>query len=296
MYFEDASAGVVPTLASSAAHSQLSKLRQIEAFTDAIGPLICPNCEAYAIRIVRISVAWCPSCRRVAWRAEDRVRWMPDGEWLRRRIAQALGVRSGAGLPVVNEHVWRIGDVGHGPHRRRVLFGRQIGSIEIHRQLHKAWTSQVGDTPAVLITTTPVEQLLLMLILPVQIVSLSAAFRLHGAGLVADGPVWRGVTLPMPQQPLVGRFGPFAADFSDVTLPGESQPIALTPMQSAVLRALWEADGRHVKVESLLRRVNADLAKPVDAFPRNKYPEANRAYRVLVRTNRRGEYWLETLG
>lgn len=42
-----------------------------------------------------------------------------------------------------------------------------------------------------------------------------------------------------------------------------------------------------------MRRAGVELEKPVDAFARNKYPEANRAYQALVRTDRRGRYQMQ---
>ena len=68
---------------------------------------------------------------------------------------------------------------------------------------------------------------------PVQLVPLPAAFRTHGNGLVADEAVWAGVRDLVPTTRNAGRVGPFASDYHDVLLPGESVPVALTPAQSA---------------------------------------------------------------
>ena len=88
------------------------------------------------------------------------------------------------------------------------------------------------------------------------------------------------------------RAGPFAHDFRDVVLPGESELIALTRSQAALLRVLWEQAGVPIGGQLLIRMAGLELEKPVDAFPLNKYPEANRAYRALVQSDRRGNYWL----
>ena len=86
--------------------------------------------------------------------------------------------------------------------------------------------------------------------------------------------------------------GPFAHDFGEVWLPGEVDPIPLTPVQSALMRVLWKRNGRAIDRETLLHSANVDLPKPVDAFPKNKYPDANRAYHALVCSDRQGRYWL----
>lgn len=45
---------------------------------------------------------------------------------------------------------------------------------------------------------------------------------------------------------------------------------------------------RAVRLPGLL----AAVAKPVDAFPKRKYPEANRAYHALISSDRQGRYWM----
>ena len=81
-------------------------------------------------------------------------------------------------------------------------------------------------------------------------------------------------------------------DFRHVLLPGESEPISLTPTQSALLKVLRAMGGKPLAGQDLLHRAGASVAKPVDAFPKRKYPEANRAYHALVRSDRQGRYWM----
>ena len=49
-------------------------------------------------------------------------------------------------------------------------------------------------------------------------------------------------------------------------------------------------EGVAIDREALMRKAGAELEKPVDAFPRNKYPKANEAYRALVSSDRLGRY------
>ena len=73
-------------------------------------------------------------------------------------------------------------------------------------------------------------------------------------------------------------------------LPGEDMPIALTPAQAAIMRVLCELKGVSIDRATLMRRECVALEKPVEAFARNRYAEANRAYRTLITSDRRGRY------
>jgi len=195
-----------------------------------------------------------------------------------------------AGMPT-NNPMRQIGDVGRSGQRHRVLFGQQLTDTMVQRVLLAVWPTHVGEIRTVMVTTSPTDRVFLPGI-AVRLVPLGAAFRVRGGGLVADEAVWTGVLAALPTTAGLIRIGPFAQDFRDVLLPGESLTIALTPAQSALLRVLWEHRGVPLHREVLIARANLDLDKPVQAFPRPKYPDANRAYRALVRSNRQGQYWL----
>jgi hypothetical protein len=152
------------------------------------------------------------------------------------------------------------------------------------------WPSLVGQGPAILLTTTAPDDVFLPG-LPVSVVPLASAFQVRGTGLVVAGPVWEGILDEASLGNEDGRHGPFGPDFRTVLLPGETEPVALTPTQSALLRVLWELSGERIEREALLRRAKVDLDKPIVAFPQSKYPQAHRAYRALVRSNRQGQYW-----
>lgn len=159
------------------------------------------------------------------------------------------------------------------------------------RVLLAAWPTHVGETPAVIVTTSPPDRVFLPGV-PASLVPLPAAFRLRGGGLVADEAVWAGVGGPGGLSATLGRHGPFSHDFREVTLPGEAAPIPLTPAQAAIMRVLWELEGASIDRKALMRRAGVELEKPVDAFARNKYPEANRAYHALIAPLERGNYRL----
>ena len=288
---EQGRTAIAPVLVNSTQRRHLERLHAMNALVQVRAKaVICPRCEAHSVRVIAEGRALCVDCGEVALVEEDMRRLTPDGDWLRRRAMQALGIAPASPLPVVPDRIWRLGDVGRAGARRRILYGERLSHAEAQRALHAAWPTHVGKISTILLSTTPAEHIFLPG-LPVVVVPLTSAFRIRGTGLVADGPVWEGV-LGVTSQPVADRRqGPFSHDFGSVLLPGESLPIALTPAQSALLRVLWEQQGAPMHRDTVIARARLDLDKPVQAFPRPKYPEANRAYRHLVRSNRQGEYW-----
>jgi hypothetical protein len=169
-----------------------------------------------------------------------------------------------------------------------VLFGQQLADVMVQRALLAVWPTHVGEISTIMITTTSVDRVFLPGV-RVRLVPLAAAFRVRGDGLVADEAVWAGVQA-VPATTNQARHGPFANDFSTVLLPGEADPIALTPAQASLMRVLWEQQGAPMRCAILLAQANVGMEKPVQAFQRQKYPDANRAYHALVRADRQGRY------
>lgn len=282
---------IAPILVDSAERGRLEQLQKMGALVATQArAIICPRCEAHSVRIMTTSSAFCVECGPVSLSPKDVQRLMPDGDWLRRRMAQALDLAGEPAWMIVPGRVWRIGDVGRSGQRHRVLFGQQLTDIMVQRVLLAVWPTHVGEIRTVMVTTSLTDRVFLPGI-AVRLIPLAAAFRVRGGGLAADEAVWAGVLTALPTTAGQVRVGPFAQDYRDVLLPGESSTIALTPAQSALLRVLWEHKGVPLHREALIARANLDLDKPVQAFPRPKYPDANRAYRALVRSNRQGQYW-----
>lgn len=288
---EEEGGAIAPALADPVERKQLERLQQIGALLPSRArTIICPRCEAHSVRVITAGSALCVGCGKVVLAAQDLQRLAPDGEWLRRRIAQALGLPVGPPWPLVPGQLWRLGDLGRAGARRRILYGERLRSSRTGRALHAVWPSLVGQGPAILLTTTAPDDVFLPG-LPVSVVPLASAFQVRGTGLVVAGPVWEGILDEASLGNDDGRHGPFGREFRTVLLPGETEPVALTPTQSALLRVLWELSGERIEREALLRRAKVDLDKPIVAFPQSKYPQAHRAYRALVCSNRQGQYW-----
>jgi ribosomal protein L37AE/L43A len=289
---EQGRTAIAPALVDVGQRRRLERLQQIGALVQARArAVICPRCEAHSVRVIAAGSALCAECGQVALALEDMQRLTPDGDWLRRRMAQALGLAGESAWPIVPGRVWRIGDIGRAGARHRVLFGQQMADVAVQRALLAKWPTHVGEIPTILVTTTPLDRMYLPGV-PVTVVPLTTAFHVRGNGLVADDTVWAGLRTGVSVLSARARQGLFAHDFSDVLLPGESAPIALTSTQSTLLRVLWEQGGVPMLRDILLARADAGLEKPVQAFQRQKYPEANRAYHALVRSDRQGRYWM----
>jgi hypothetical protein len=289
---EQGRTAIALTLADGVEREHLERLQQLGAMMQSRAEaIICPCCEARSVRVMSAGSAFCSDCGQVNLRPQDLQRLTPDGDWLRRRIAQALDLAGESAWVMLPGRVWRIGDIGRASGRHRVLYGQQLADVMVQRALLTMWPTHVGDIPAVIITTSRIERVFLPG-LHVQLVPLAAAFQVRGHGLVADEAVWAGMRAAMYRTTAPPRAGPFAHDFSDVLLPGDAEPIALTSAQAALLRILWEQRGMPVPRETLIARANVGVDKPVQAFQKQKYPEANRAYHALVCSDARGRYWI----
>jgi hypothetical protein len=288
---EQGRTAIAPTLVGPLERERLDRLQRLGAMTFMPAQVIfCPHCEIRTVRVIAVGSGFCIDCGLVNLTTKDTQRLAPDGDWLRRRMAQALGLAGEFAWTIVPGKVWRLGDVGHGDRRHRILFGQQLGDVMTLRVLQSAWPSYVGEIPTILVTTTPAERIHLPGI-PVRLVPLATAFRVRGDGLVADEAVWAGVQTPTTPT-IRSRHGPFSQDFGEVLLLGETAPVPLTRTQAAIFRVLWELEGAPIDRDALMQKARIELEKPVDAFPRNKYADANRAYRALVSSDRRGKYWM----
>jgi hypothetical protein len=289
---EQGRTAIAPTLVGPLERERLDRLQRLGAMTLIPAQVIfCPHCEIRTVRVIAVGSGFCIDCGLVNLTTKDTQRLAPDGDWLRRRMAQALDLAGEPAWTLIPDRVWRLGDLRRADRRHRVLFGQRLADIMLLRALLSAWPSYVGEIPTILVTTTQPERVFLPGV-QVRCVPLAAAFRVRGDGLVADEAVWAGVQSPSPSNAGLSRHGLFAQDYSDILLPGEAESIPLTRSQAAILRVLWEQAGVPISGPLLMRKAGLELERPIDAFPRNKYPEANRAYRVLVSSDRRGRYWI----
>lgn len=287
---EQGRTSIAPALAGEEQRERLERLRDIGAVARVRAhAVICPRCEAGTVRVVNVGAGLCRACGHVTLGTEDLYRMAPDINWLLRRMAQALGLAGEPPRAILTDCLWHLGDLGRAGRRKRMLFGQQLTGTAVQRALLEAWPTHIGDIEAVIVTTSPPDRVYLPGV-PATLVPLPAAFRLRGGGLVADEAVWAGVGAPAGLGATQRRHGPFSHDFREVTLPGEETPIALTPAQASIMRVLWELEGGSIDRKTLMRRAGVQLEKPVDAFARNKYPEANRSYRALVVSDRSGNY------
>lgn len=149
---------IAPALADASERKRLEQLQALGALVPARAQaIICPRCEARSVRVITAGSAFCIECGQVALALKDMQRLSPDGDWLRRRIAQALSLAGEPAWMMVPGRVWRIGDIGTSAQRRRVLFGQQLGDMMAQKVLLATWPTHVGETQAVIVTTSPTD-------------------------------------------------------------------------------------------------------------------------------------------
>lgn len=253
---------------------------------------LCPYCEETPLQLGNESVQRCPNCGPIIISANDLLRVEPNLDWLLKRLAQALTIsRSVIPREILKKHAWFVGDIGYGSSLRRVIFARNLTSPIVMKNLLQEMPKHTGTSAVVIISTT--EPSLMMPALRAEILYLPHAFRLHGGALVADAPILDGVlSAPLTDQTASAMDGPFIDDFSRVLLDGEKAAIPLTKLQGTIFRELWRLNGKRIDGEKLMRKCNGE-GKPSDAFKPSKYPHANRAYKLLVKSDRpKGEYWM----
>ena len=82
---------------------------------------------------------------------------------------------------------------------------------------------------------------------------------------------------------MAGRVGPRAERIS--------QAVAAGPANVGF--SVWRSQaGVLISGPLLIRKAGLEIERPIDTFPRNKYPQANRAYRTIVWSDRSGRYRL----
>ena len=152
MYLDQGDDAIAASLLDLEARGQLMQLHKVGALKPiaSTAPLICPACETFPARIVGPGEAQCPACGQVSGQPEDRLRLRPDAAWVRKRIAQALGIVGFAHQVIIAGRVWWLGDVGRGCQSRRVLSGLRLGAVDVQRELHAVWTALSVPRPGAL--------------------------------------------------------------------------------------------------------------------------------------------------
>lgn len=253
---------------------------------------VCPCCEEIPLQVGHDSVQRCPNCGPIHHSHNDLLRVEPKLDWLLKRLAQALTIsRSVMPREILKNHAWFIGDTGYGSKLRRVIFARGLASPAVMKNLLLEMPKHAGTAAVIIVTTT--DPSLMMPILRAEILYLPHAFRLHGGALIADAPILDGVlSTALTDHTASITEGPFIDDFRRVLLDGEKEPIPLTKLQGAIFRELWRLNGNRIDSEKLMKKCHGE-GKPSDAFKPSKYPDANRAYKSLVKSERtKGEYWM----
>ena len=105
---EQGRTAIAPTLADAGQRGRIERLKHIGALAETRArTVICPWCEAHGVEVIAVDKAVCEDCGPIPLTVEHFRRLTPDGEWLRRRMSQALGLVDESPWPLVPGRVWR---------------------------------------------------------------------------------------------------------------------------------------------------------------------------------------------
>jgi hypothetical protein len=257
--------------------------------------IACPDCRQYP-QVLRKDahggfLCDCPECGPVAVLDDDLEAVALDEDWFRRQLRTALGIKGGGPIRDLGNNVWMLG-YSHG---LPVLLARSTGAI----WRDTALLDQVREPGRDVRIVAPWPRLAwAALIGPgMEWLPLEDRFAWNGSAVTFVGSAPAPSATPEQDRPawharpaaneVTFVNGPFSADFKWISLPGEKRPIACTQGQAAVFQVLWEMKGNPCSAEQVMRRAGFESPKPLDLFKARQYADARRAYRKLVKTQRR---------
>lgn len=268
--------------------SALGGVRAVKQHKVNLTYVLCPYCQLHRGQVVQAGdglACQCPDCGSVSVDDMDRRAWMFDPDWLIRKLRAALNIPSQQGVVTMTSNMWQIGAHQHRPVllarsldlvlRRPSLQGRARGKAMPWLITPKPLRDIEDDPLAGAATWLPMEE----------------RFTLYGGGLSFIAP---GVVVDETAQDATEAVnGPFSADFRWVHLLGETQPIALSPVQAAVFTVLWNFGGQPQEAHIVMSRAGSKSDKPSDVFKvksenqgNPKYEGPHRAYGLLVKTTK----------
>lgn len=266
----------------------LGDIRAVKPHKVDLQYVLCPYCQLHRGQVIQSPdglACQCLDCGVVPVDEVDRRAWMFDHEWLIRKLRAALNIPSQQGVVPMTSNMWQIGAHQHRPVflacsldlvlRRPSLQGRARGKAIPWLITPKPLRDIEDDPLAGAATWLPMEE----------------RFTLYGGSLSFIAP---GVVVDDAAPDATEAVnGPFSADFRWVHLLGETQPIALSPMQAAVFTVLWNFGGQPQEAHIVMSRAGSKSDKPSDVFKvksenqgNPKYEGPHRAYGLLVETTK----------
>ncbi len=249
--------------------------------------MLCPYCQLLRGAVVQGAhglLCECPDCGSVPVDKPDTRAWLPDVDWLVRKLRGALGIPAQQGVVPVTSGIWRLGTY----QRRQVVLSRSFDRV---LQQSALLGRTRGPSIPWLITPKPLYDIDYdPLAGTATWLPLEERFTLYGGnvGFIEPGTIADDIAIDATE----AVNGPFSADFRWVHMADD--PTALTEAQAAVFSALWHFRGQPQEAHIIMSRAKLASDKPIDVFkvkPKNKgdpkYEEPLRAYKVLVQTNQR---------
>lgn len=261
--------------------------------------IVCPDCDQHAGEISMDPcgggrICCCPECGPVPIAGTDLVAWKLDEEWFHRSLRRALDIQSHDGVVELAGGVWRLGDARHSP----VILARDLARLWHEPSVFERVRTAKAATRVITPKHVQVRGKAFDDVAGVEWLPLEEKFMLHGDGIsYIDGG--DGSAMVRAVDPSVPVHGPFSEDFRWVTLKGWSHgPIQLSDSQSAILRVLWDLNGRKIARDRLMAKAGVrsnpyaifGVKKGEKGKPEHEGPLF--AYNALVLSGRSGDYSL----
>jgi hypothetical protein len=288
----------------AAALPTLREAKAIQARTVDARFLLCPYCQLHRGAVVReiggTLVCQCPDCGPVHVDAAEVGAVVLDVDWLIRKLRGALDVpASQVAVPLVDS-VWRIGTL----QGAALILASSLDRL-LHQPAIVARARLKRSSAAFLLTPKPLRDVDTnafddgLTWLP-----LEEHFNWYGGSLSFAAPDLDQASAPLSaDKPSAEPYhGPFSEDFRWVRLAGQlHDPVALSPAQAAVFRALWSFSGEPRPGSAVMARAGLKGDKPGEVFKvktankgKAEYEAPKLVYSTLVSVNsREGIYALK---
>ena len=272
------------------AFEHLVAIKAVKPFVTDNRFVLCPCCGLQVAELYRVCGVLelnCPDCGPVRIFEGQLRAWTIDADWFIRKLRSALDTSTRQATLVIARGIWSIGQ----HERRSVILARSLDEVlhypavlERPRGNQMPWV--VTPKPKRNTGTDPLAG-------RAQWLTLEERFTLYGGNISFIEP-GTAPELSKPD-PSTAVHGPFSQDFRWAHLSDlQSDPIALTPAQAAVFRALWHFAGQPQEAHTIMSRAECSSDKPIDVFKvkakfqgEAKYEMADLAYKALVQTDRR---------
>ncbi len=276
-------------------YAHLQEMGVLTLSNDQVSNVVCRECCSETIRpeinpgAGKADVTYRGYCHDCGWidlTREQAHFWQAQPLKIARWLANALQLNTRFVVePVIDEVLWRLGEIEHRRKRRTLFFGRRLPSAA--EAVHAKLSELVAPGAEVIITTSDIRQLRSSDLAGRLVVPLRAVAHIRKAGLVVEnldayllgpGPV------ETPDETSLRLMHTQRVALID----GEKHK--LSPQVFSFLQILEEADGDEVHKRHIAERLGVEAAtfRTADIVKRHRG-----VFDTFVESDHKGNYWLK---